>query len=53
MDIAGPGRMGSLDGYDKLKPWGIEIYAFIDGYSRYVLQVYCGNDNKTAISVLV
>ena len=53
MDIAGPGRMGSLDGYDKLKPWGIEIYAFIDGYSRYVLQVYCGNDNKTAINVLV
>jgi hypothetical protein len=37
MDIAGPGRVGSLDGYDKLKPWGIEIYAFIDGYSRYVL----------------
>jgi hypothetical protein len=37
MDIAGPGRVGSLDRYNKLKPWGIKIYAFIDGYSRYVL----------------
>ena len=37
MDIIGPGRMGLLDGYNKLKPWGIEIYDFINGYLRYVL----------------
>ena len=53
MDIAGPGRVWSCDGYDKLKPWGFEIYGFIDGYSRNSLQTYCGIDNKTALSVLV
>jgi hypothetical protein len=53
MDVAGPGRVFSFDGYDKLLPWGIAIYGMIDGYSRYSLQNYSGNDNKTAVSVLV
>lgn len=52
MRVAGPGRFYSCDGYDKLKPWGFHIYGFIDGYSRYVTQVYCGVDNKTSVSVL-
>ena len=53
MDIAGPGRVWSCDGYDKLKPWGFEIYGFIDGYAQFSLQTYCGIDNKTALLVLV
>jgi arginine repressor len=53
MQIAGLGRVYSCDGYDKLKPYGIHIYGFIDGYSRYVTQVYVGIDNKTAVSVLI
>jgi hypothetical protein len=50
--VAGPGRVFSCDGYDKLKPWGFHIYGFIDGYSRYVPMVYIGIDNKTSISIL-
>ncbi|CAF3536771.1 unnamed protein product [Fusarium graminearum] len=33
---AGPDFIWSLDAYDKLKAWGIEIYAAIDTYSRYI-----------------
>jgi hypothetical protein len=29
MDIAKPGRVGSYDGYNKLKPSGIEIYGIV------------------------
>src|SRR3954447_24126657 len=49
--VKGPGRVVSVDGYDKLKPFGFEIYAFIDGYSRYILQLYIGVNNATAVSV--
>jgi hypothetical protein len=52
MKVAGPNQVFSVDGYDKLKDFGFEIYAFIDGYSRYVPQVYIGIDNRTAVSVL-
>jgi hypothetical protein len=36
----------------KLEPFGIEIYAAIDGYSRYVIWVYIGLSARTSISVL-
>jgi transposase InsO family protein len=36
----------------KLQPFGIEIYAAIDGYSRYIVWVYIGISARTAISVL-
>lgn len=35
----------------KLSLYGIEIYAAIDGYSRYILWVYIGISTRTAISV--
>lgn len=35
----------------KLSLFGIEIYAAIDGYSRYILWVYIGVSTRTAISV--
>ena len=40
-----------MDGYMKLSHYGIEIYAAIDGYSRYILWVYIGISTRTAISV--
>ena len=49
--VKGPGRIVSVDGYDKLKSFGFEIYGFIDSYSRYILQLYVGVDNQTAVSI--
>src|SRR6266480_5168512 len=49
--VKGPGRVVLVDGYDKLKPFGFEIYGFINGYSRYILQLYVGVDNQTAVSI--
>ena len=53
MIVGGPGRFFSADGYDKLKRFGFHIYGFIDGYSRFVTQTYCGIDNKTALTPLI
>jgi hypothetical protein len=53
MIVGGPGRFFSADGYDKLKRFGFYIYGFIDGYSRFVVQTYCGVDNKTALTPLI
>jgi hypothetical protein len=53
MIVGGPGRFFSADGYDKLKRFGFHIYGFIDGYSRFVTQTYCGIDNKTALAPLI
>ena len=36
----------------KLAPYGIEIYAAIDAYSRYIIWVYVGITSRTAVSVL-
>ncbi|XP_053296889.1 uncharacterized protein LOC128456658 [Pleuronectes platessa] len=33
----GPNALWHMDGYDKLKPYGIAINGCIDGFSRYVL----------------
>ena len=47
----GPDYIWSLDGHDKLVAFGVEIYAAIDAYSRYVVYCYVGISNKTQISV--
>jgi hypothetical protein len=44
--------MWSIDGHCKLDPYGIEIYAAIDAYSRYVIWIYIGVSGLTAVSVL-
>jgi len=41
-----------MDGHDKLSFWGIQIYAAIDAFSRYVTWCYIGISNRTQISVL-
>jgi hypothetical protein len=50
--VPGPDWLWSIDGYDKLKPFGIEIYACIDAYSRYIVWLYIGTSNSTQLSCL-
>jgi hypothetical protein len=49
--VPGPNWLWSIDGHDKLKPYGIEIYAGIDAYSRFITWIYVGVSNATAVSV--
>jgi hypothetical protein len=48
----GPNDVWYIDGYMKLEPFGIKIYATIDGYSRYIVWIYVGITARTAVSVL-
>ena len=50
--VPGPDYVWSIDGYLKLEPCGIEIYAGIDAYSRYIIWIYVGISGRTAVSVL-
>jgi hypothetical protein len=49
---SGPNFLWCLDGHDKLAQYGIQIYAAVDAYSRKIIWFYCGNSNRTAISVI-
>ena len=51
--VPGPNFVWSIDGYCKLRFMGIEIYAGIDGYARFVPWHYCGISNDTAVSSLI
>ena len=51
--VPGPNFIWSIDGYDKLKPYGIEIYACIDAYSRCIIWLYIGVSNATQHSILL
>jgi hypothetical protein len=42
-----------LDCHDKLSDWGIEIYAAVDAYSRFIIWIYVGISNRTEQSVAV
>ncbi|XP_035985476.1 uncharacterized protein LOC118558974 [Fundulus heteroclitus] len=48
----GPNALWHMDGYDKLKPYGIAISGCIDGFSRYVLwmEAYTTNNDPKLIS---
>ena len=48
----GPNFTWHMDGYDKLKPYGICIHGCIDGYSRYIiwLKAYTTNNNPKVIA---
>ena len=50
--VPGPDWIWSIDGHDKLSPFGIEIYACIDAYSRNIIWVYVGISNRTSHSVV-
>jgi hypothetical protein len=44
--VPSPDYIWSLDGHDKLSNWGIEIYAAIDAYSRFIVWIYVGISNR-------
>lgn len=50
--VPGPNFVWSIDGYMKLEPYGIEIYAGIDAYARYIIWTYVGITARTEVSVL-
>lgn len=50
--VPGPNYLWSIDGYLKLEPYGIEIYAAIDAYSRHIIWIYVGITARTEVSVL-
>lgn len=43
---AGPNQVWHVDGYDKLKPFGIAISGCIDGFSRKVMWLCSGSSNN-------
>ncbi|XP_041864343.1 uncharacterized protein LOC121654328 [Melanotaenia boesemani] len=42
----GPNEVWHVDGYDKLKPFGIAISGCIDGFSRKIMWLACGKSNN-------
>jgi hypothetical protein len=48
----GPDWLWCLDGHDKLKRFGIEIYGCVDAYSRKIIWMFVGSSNATAVSVI-
>ncbi|KAM6504687.1 hypothetical protein FSOLCH5_015189 [Fusarium solani] len=50
--VPGPNYQWCIDGHDKLKAYGFEIYAAIDAYSRNIIWFYVGHTATTALSVL-
>ncbi|KAM4060319.1 hypothetical protein HRG_014236 [Hirsutella rhossiliensis] len=41
--VPGPNYQWCIDGHDKLKAYGFEIYAAIDAYSRNIIWFYIGH----------
>jgi hypothetical protein len=50
--VLGPDHFWSIDGHDKLRNYGIKIYAEIDAYLRRIIWFYYGNSNRTQASVI-
>lgn len=48
---AGPNAVWHIDGYDKLKPFGICIHGCIDGFSRHIiwLEAWTTNNNPRVV----
>ncbi|POW10701.1 hypothetical protein PSTT_05918 [Puccinia striiformis] len=47
--VRGPNHVWAIDGHDKLKPFGITVYGFIDAWSRKILGLFVhvtNNDPK-------
>jgi len=50
--IPGPDFLWCIDGHDKFRNYGIEIYAGVDAYSRRIQWIYVGNSNRRQTSIL-
>ncbi|KAI1808179.1 hypothetical protein F4811DRAFT_572075 [Daldinia bambusicola] len=51
--VYGPNQIWCIDGHDKLKRWGIYVYAAVDGYSRYITWFHVAWFGGTSISTLI
>lgn len=47
----GPNHSWSMDAFCKLEHWGIQVYAAIDTYSRYIVWIYVGPSARTQSAV--
>ena len=47
-----PDWLRCLDGHDKLSRFDIEIYGYVDAYSRKIIWFFVGSSNRTQVSVL-
>ena len=47
----GPNYLWSVDAHCKLEHWGIQIYAGIDAFSRYIIWLHCSISSRTGASV--
>lgn len=43
---SGPNFLWHMDGYDKLKPYGLCVHGCIDGYSRHIIWLTVGHTNN-------
>ena len=50
--VPGPNFLWSLDGYEKLKKFGFQIYGCIDAYSRCIIWFFIGRSATTSMSTL-
>jgi hypothetical protein len=50
--VPGPDYIWSIDGHNKLSPFRIDIYVYIDAYSRAIIWVYISISNRTSHSVV-
>lgn len=50
--LPGPDYIWSVDGHMKFQTYGIEIYAMVDGYSRYVTSIFVGLFATCGVSIL-
>jgi len=50
--VRGPDWLWCIDGHDKFRNYGIQIYAAVDAFSRKILWFYIGNSNRRGVSVL-
>ncbi|XP_067301218.1 uncharacterized protein [Pseudorasbora parva] len=48
---AGPNQVWHVDGYDKLKPFGVAISGCIDGFSRKVMWLRSGSSNNDPVVI--
>lgn len=50
--VPGPDYIWSIDGHEKLSPFGFEIYAAIDAYSRCIIWIYVGVQGRVSLSIV-
>jgi hypothetical protein len=50
--MSGPNFIWLINGYLKLAPYGIKVYAAINAYSHYIIWVYIGITACMAVSIL-